>query len=182
MDDGDLATGRIGLYCWGNTGACFAEVRVAAPVWVPYYTFEREARLPAGTRVRIYAGNVADAPSDELVVVRRFKASLDERGQLRFPANGVDLRVGAPASTVGHTRRFLPENEYGRVESVRVLRKADGTGFFLLPPPGVSVFTEGQHRLKLTYRRDNRAAKPDSQVLSEAGNSADESVIIDVPW
>jgi hypothetical protein len=182
VEDGDLAAGRIGLYCSQSPVTHFAEVRVAAPVWTSYYTFGQEPRLPAGTHVRVHAGNAADAPPEEPGVIRRFIASLDERGQLRFPAEHMDLRVKAPGSTGGHMRRFLPEGDYDPLEGVQVLRKADGTGFFLLPFSVDSALAKGQYRLKLTYRRDNQAVTPDSQVFSEAGNCTDEQVTIDIPW
>ena len=63
-------------------------------------------------------------------------------------------------------------------QMARVLRKVDGTGFFIVVPAAVP----GQYRLKMAYRRDNRSADPDSQVLSEAGSSAPEHVTIDIPW
>ena len=116
VEDSDLTAGRIGLYCWENTGARFAEVRVAAPAWTPYYTFGREGRLPAGTQVQIYAGNAADAPPEEPGVVRRFIASLDERGHLRLPTEGADLRLRMSGGTSGHIRRFLPDTDYTPIE------------------------------------------------------------------
>ena len=183
-EDGDLAAGRIGLYCWANTGARFAEVRVAAPDWLPYYTFEREARQPAGTRVRVSGGNRLDAPPAEAGLVRRFSASLDQPGRLRLPPVGADLRVRAPAATSGHARHFLPDSDYSPVD-VRVLRRADGTGLAVLVPsatPAGSQLVPGQYRLRLTYRRDNRAADPTSQVLSEEGSCSPEDVTIDIPW
>jgi len=103
-------------------------------------------------------------------------------GWLRIPADGVDLRLVDPEGTLGHTRRFLPAGDYTRVDT-RVLRKADGTGFFVVPEGFAEGerFEEGEYRLKLIYRRDNRAADPTSQILSEAGDSSPESVTIDVP-
>lgn len=181
VEDAALATGRIGLYCWSNTGAHFAEVRVAAPAWVPYYVFPHEARLPAGTRVQVYAGHAADAPPEETGVVRRFIASLDERSELRLPTEGVDLRMRAPGGTDGHGRRFLPDSDYAPVDGALVLRKGDGTGFFLLPSTPGSALTSGQYRLKMTYRRDNRANAPDSQLFSQAGVADPEQVTIDIP-
>jgi hypothetical protein len=181
VEDGALAGRRIGLYCWGNPGAHFAEVRIAAPAWVPYYLFGHEARLPAGTRVQVYTGNAAEASPEKSGVVRRFVASLDERGQLRLPSEGVNLRVKAPDGTSGHVRRFLPEDYYAPVDGALVLRKADSTGFFLLPSPPSSALTSGQYRLKMTYLRDNRATDPDSQIFSHAGNSDPEHVTLDVP-
>jgi hypothetical protein len=184
VEDGDLGDGRIGLYCWANVGARFREVRVAAPARVPYYTFECEERLPAGARVRVFAGNQADAPPVEPNIVRRFVASLDEAGRIRLPVDGADLRVRAPGSTEGHGRRFLPDKAYTAVDA-RILRKADGTGFLLVVPQVSSVgsqLTAGQYRLKLTYRRDNHASDPSSQVFTQVGDSGAENVVVDFPW
>jgi len=184
VDDSSLAAGCIGLYCWANNGARFKEVRMAAPAWTPYYAFGHEERLPDGKRVRVYAGNPNDAPPEEPGVVRRFVASLDERGSLQLPSEGVTLRVRTPNKTGGHMRHFLPDGDYNPVDA-RVLRKADGTAFFLVVPaatPDGSQLIAGQYRLKMTYRRDNRAVDPASQVFSKAGNSAPEQVTIDIPW
>ena len=185
VEDNQLANGRIALYCWRNTGARFSEVRIGAPVWSPYYVFGRQERLPAGTRVKVYAGNKADAPADEPGLVRRFVATLDDRGRLRLPIQGIDLRLKAPGETGGHMRRFLPETDYAPIDSISVLRKADGTGFFIVLPadsPVGSRLPFGQYRVKMTYHRDNRSAEPDSQVLSEAGSSTPEHVTLDIPW
>ena len=84
-----------------------------------------------------------------------------------------------------HTRHFLPGDAYAPLEGARVLRKADGTGFFLVMPgslPSGTHLVTGQYRLRLTYRRDNRVADTTSVVLSETGNSAPEQVALDVPW
>jgi len=181
--DGDLAAGRIGLYCRHNTGARFSEVRVAEPVWANYYAFSHEERMPAGTRLRVFAGSERHVPEEQLGLVRRFIAAGDESGQLRFPVGGVDLRVVAPGSIEGHTRCFLPA--FNSVGGIRVIRKADGTALFLLvpttSPPGYAL-AAGQYRLKLTYRRDNQEADPNSQVFSEAGNNSEGKVKIDIPW
>ncbi len=184
LDDPSLASGQIGLYCWANTGARFREVRVAAPSWATYYRFRSEELLPAGTRLRVFAGNAADAPPAEPGVIQRFAASLDERGRLRVSSvAGADLRLVASGVPGGHSRRFLPDSDYTTVDT-RLLRKADGTGFVLLMPdtnPPGSLLPAGQYRLKLTYLRDNRAAAPESLVYGQAGNSAPETVAIDIP-
>jgi hypothetical protein len=94
-----------------------------------------------------------------------------------------ELRVVAPDGKVIRARHFPPEEDYA-AEDVRVLRKADGTGFFLFKPAGDSgpvPFALGQYRLKLTYRRENRDFDPASRILSQAGNRADEVVTIDIP-
>jgi hypothetical protein len=181
--DRALATGRIGLYCWANTGARFGGVRVAAPTWATYYSFPREARLPAGTRVRVFAGNAADAGTAERGVVRRFAAPLDERGRPCLPASGAHVRVRAPGIAVGHMRRFLPDSAYAPV-AARLLRKVDGTGMFIVVPSAVGTtrLTPGQYRLHMTYRRDNVAVEPTSQVFTEAGDSTPEQANIDIVW
>jgi hypothetical protein len=66
-----------------------------------------------------------------------------------------------------------------------VLRKADGSGLMIVSPgptPSGSFLPEGQYRLVFTYRRDNRAKDPNSDVLSEAGNTAPEVATLDLPW
>jgi hypothetical protein len=184
VEDGDLASGGIGLYCWGNTGARFAEVRVAEPLWLTYYAFGHEIARPSGTRVKVLAGNEADGPPEEPRVIRRFVASLDQRGMLRLSANGTRVRVVAPDGLVAHARDFLPPSEYAAV-SMKMLRKADGTGFFILVPasaPAGTALSPGQYRLEMTYRRDNRAVDPGGQVFSEAGDRTPEHVLLDVPW
>ena len=184
VEDNDLTAGRIGLYCWRNTGARFAEVRVAAPAWITYYTFGREERLPAGTQVRIYAGNMADVPPEAPGVIRRFIAALDERGHLRLPTESAELRLRRSDGTSGHMCHFLPHTDYASIEA-RVLRKVDDTGFFIVVPAAVPVGSHlavGQYRLKMTYRRDNRAVAPDSIVFRQAGVTDPEQVTIDIPW
>jgi hypothetical protein len=183
--DNDLPNGRIGLYCWANPGARFFDVRVAPFDWEPYYTFVREGLLPAGTRVRVFAGNELYAPSlpADPGVIRRFIASLKETGEIRLPARGTDLRLVDPAGKVGHTRRFLQESSYDPIKPT-ILRKADGTGFFLLMPsnsPAGSMFEKGQYRLRLKYLRNNLDILPDCQVLKQAGDDSPEQVVIDIP-
>jgi hypothetical protein len=182
LDDVSLAAGGIGLYCWANPGARFREVRVAVPIWTPYYRFGAEDLLPAGTRVRVFAGNAAAAPPAETRVLQRFAAPLDAFGHVRLsPAGGADLRLAPPGGGEEHTRRFLPEGDYSPV-AAGLLRKADGTGFFLLVPDGSQPGPRRarQYRLKLSYIRDNRAADPTSQVYSQAGDSGPENVTIDI--
>jgi hypothetical protein len=118
-----------------------------------------------------------DVSAEDSGVVRRYLAPLDETGRIRFPAEGVDVRLVGPRDKGGHVRRFLPENVYVPTEG-RLLRKADGTGFFIM----ASSFEVGHYRLKMSYRRDNRDVDPECQVYSEAGNRDLEHVNIDIPW
>ena len=93
------------------------------------------------------------------------------------------LRVTGDAES--HRRHFLSRDAYALVNEARLLRKADGTGFFVLAPASSSAGARlaiGQYRLGLTYRRDNREADSESLVLSEAGNTTPERATIDIPW
>jgi len=161
--DAELSSGCIGLCCWGNTGARFSEVRVAEPMWMPYYRFGQKERLPAGTRILIRAGNEAGA--------------LDRVGRSRFPSESADLRIVSSDAKEEHARRFLPNSALTMIDA-RLLRKVDGTAFFIM----ASSLTIGLYRLKMTYRRDNRSVDPNSQIYREAANSDPEQVAIDIPW
>jgi hypothetical protein len=101
----------------------------------------------------------------------------------RYAFFSVELRIVAPDGKVIHARHFLPDENYVS-EDVNVLRKADGTGFFMVKHDNSSSgipFSLGQYRLKLTYHRNNRVLVPKSQNLTQAGNQTDEVVIIDIP-
>jgi hypothetical protein len=104
---------------------------------------------------------------------------LDESGQITFPVEGVDLRVTTSNEAAGHSRTFLPEACYERL-NLDVIRKGDGTGFFIVNRNG-AVLDPGQYRLGITHRRNNRAVDPDGPILSEAGNTGDERVTMIIP-
>ena len=179
VEDATIRSGGIGLYAWRNGGARFAEVRVAAATWRPYFEFDRELPLPAGTQIRIFSGGESSTPAPPAGVTHRFRASLGDRGVVSFPAEGVIARVVRRSGLVEHQHRFEPDSTFSSV-AFKVLRKADGTGFFVIPtaPP----LAAGTYRLALVYRRNNTAADPGSQVLRQAGDNGDEHVVVDVPW
>jgi hypothetical protein len=181
--DADLSAGGVGLHCWGNDGAAFLEARVAPLVWSPTFTFGDEDRLPAGSQVRVFSGNRADAPAPEPGVAQRFAAAFDERGAIKFPPGGAELRLRTPDGAPGHARLFLPALAYTAVPAagLRMVRKADGTGVFLCLENAVAI-TPGDYRLELTFRRDNLTQDPGSQVLRQAGDTGPERVILDLPW
>lgn len=184
IEDGDLLAGKIGLYCSANTGARFSDVRIASLVWMPYYTFSKESHLEAGTLVRVYAGSLKDAPPEETGIIQRFVVSLNDHGRLRLQRESVDLRVLVSSRGTGHRRQFLSDNLYKPLDAknLRILRKEDGTGFFLMistAPPAIAPLIAGQYRLEMTYYRK---IKDESQIFSQAGNSDPEKVIIDFPW
>ncbi len=176
LEDADFSSGGIALYCWRNNGARFFEVRVAQPGWSNYYSFNNEMRMPAGTRIRVYAGHSADAHDSEPRILRRFIAGPGESGRIRFNNGSVTLRLNGSQMDQWHQRSF----QVGYIDQIAtVLRKRDGTSFIILPVD--QPINESQYRLGLTYRRDITRDDPDSQVLSENGDTTDEVVWIDVP-
>jgi hypothetical protein len=184
LTDVELTAGRIGLYCWHNTGARFTEVRVAPLTWTPYYTFSEEERLPAGKRVHVLSGNEADAPPAEPTLERRFVAGPGDPGLVRLPPDGTDVRVLAPHQGDSHTRRFLPTRAYVPLPDARVLRKADGTALFVaLPnaPSGGVPPHSPPYRLQMAFRRNNQSVDPQSQVLREVDSATAEVVTLDIP-
>jgi hypothetical protein len=93
---------------------------------------------------------------------------------------GTELRVVAPDGTIIHDRAFLPDR-FRSTEDMHVLRKRDGTGIALVRPQA-DPLSPGDRRLRLSYRRDNRARAPESAVFSQAGDQSDETVVLDIPW
>lgn len=150
---------------------------LAPPVWATYREFEAEKTRGAGAVLQTLP-NDSVLPFADLVGV--------DAGNVDLPRRifySVELRIVAPDGRIIHARHFLPDADYSP-EDVNVLRKADGTGFFMFKPDDGSsgtVFSPAQFRLKLTYRRDNKAHISTSQTLSQAGNRADEVVTLDIP-
>ncbi|MDA0167647.1 DUF1080 domain-containing protein [Solirubrobacter taibaiensis] len=186
VDDTVLSEGRIGLYTWATTGAGFAEVRVGRPQWLEWYEFGDEAPALAGTRLRLYSGSPADPPAELPGVASRFAAGPADSGRIRLPSGGADLRA-VGVDDAGHARSFLPDNAYVPLtpSALRVLRRADGTAFFLCchgTTSSLSSLARGRYRLTLTYLRDNQVSDPESIVLSSAGDSSPEVATLDLPW
>ncbi len=157
---------------------------MADPEWSPYHVFTSEPRLPAGTRVRVYAGSPATAPLPEAGMEQRFAAGAGGTGTPRFPGSGVELRLMSPRGTVLHRRWFLADTDYSPV-AAKVVRQRDGSSFLLVIPTAGTAGTalkRGAYRLELTYKRDNTAADPKSTVLRQAGSKADEVAVLDLPW
>jgi hypothetical protein len=179
IDDDGPASGGIGLYSHANTGAEFIEVRVSEPAWSPYFRFGREGTVAAGTRVRIHSGSAAEPAILDPLEVHRFATEGIDRGERRFTGASVDLRVIGPEG-VEHARRFLSESSYTEVP-IKVLRKADGTAF-LVVPQSADPFTPGTYRFGFEYRRDNTAADLQAPILSERGITSVEQARIDATW
>jgi hypothetical protein len=153
-----------------------AQHTAAAHAWTPYHTFGPAEKVPAGTCVRALSSD----PTAPAPLVGINAESIPRERRVFF---SVEARVVAPDGAVIHARHFLPDDDYVP-QDVRVLRKADGTGVFLMMPstsPGATPFPLAQYRLKLSYRRDNRARVPGSPVWSQAGGTAAEAVTLDIP-
>lgn len=145
-----------------------SEEEVSEQGWTTFHLFETERNLAAGTTLEI----TADANVEP--------ASLDLISHVSY---SVELRLIAPNGNVVHSKHFLPDTDYVS-EDVSVLRKADGTGFFMIhldESLNALPLSPAQYRLKLTYHRNNRTRVPTSQVFSQAGNDADEMVTLDIP-
>ena len=156
-------------------------VRPAAPEWEEWHRFAVMGLRPAGHRVRVLADAAAPpAPVEEDLTRDTPTASFPAV----LPSGGADLRLVDPGGRVRHSRRFLPDAAYRAEPAARVVRSADGAAFALLVEdvtgPAGTALTSGSHRLRVRYRRDNRAARPDSHVLSRAGKASDEFVVVDV--
>jgi len=187
VTDPSHARGTIGLYCWGNTGARFSSVTVTGAAWSLHHRFADERPIEAGTQVHLHSGaevdlGVVPAPG----IVHRFAATSPDHGHRRLATRrGVDIRLRDGIGGLGHQRRFMPAAAYTSVGGLKLLRKADGTEAFLFEAaagtPGATL-SAGQYRLQFTYRRDNTAAVPGSQILSRAGDRSDERVTLEVPW
>jgi hypothetical protein len=150
--------------------------------WISIYEFGSESIIAPGTQIVINSGN-PDNPSPALPrISQRFRATAGTPGDVLFTANAVDLRLVDSLGKVIHARRFLNGTTSYTAVGFHILRKADGTAFFLLPTGFPSAgFLPGSYRLTMDFRRDNTATDPESIILSAAGQTAPETVILDVP-
>jgi hypothetical protein len=148
---------------------------LSRPAWTPYREFGTERNRGAG---EILLTSAEPSASGHLTGLHAGKVDFARR-----IFYSVELRVVAPDGETVHARHFLPDDDYLN-EDVNVLRKSDGTGFFMVKlDSGSSVipFPLAQYRLKLTYHRNNRTRVAASQILSQAGNNDDELVTLDIP-
>lgn len=152
--------------------------------WELFRAFAAERDAAAGTLLKIIPGSAITPATQPVPPLPNNLGNASPFPSIRT-VTGVEVRIIAPDGTVGHARYFVPDANYA-AEDVLVLRKADGTGFFMAKAgrnvSSIVPFSPGQYRLRLTYRRDNRALVSGSPVFSEAGNKADEVVAIDIPW
>jgi hypothetical protein len=183
--DDAFSKGRVALFTFKNPGAAFDFVRVQEASWQTYYRFGKSPTCPAGRRIRVLACAESAAPPALPNVYDVFVAGLGEKGSVHFFASSCDLRIVDPLGKVQHSRTFLRSSRYSPVTGFKVLRRRDGCGFSLALPAAVpegSRFPQAEYRLKLTYRLDNTAIDPSSQIQREAGASDPDTPQIDLPW
>ncbi len=188
--DDVLAAGQAGVLSLdGGAGFWSAfEVRHAQPQWEDWHAFgTAEGWRAAGRRFDVRAGRSADPapPAGGAGEERLFQGLATAGFQARLRIPGVDLRLVGPGEQPGHARRFLPDSAYVAEATARVLRSADGTGMLVIVPaagPPGAALAAGEHRLQLTYRRDNTAVDATGLVLSQAGDTTDETALLDIPW
>jgi hypothetical protein len=151
--------------------------------WTTYREFETEKNLAAGT-VRQITSGASSLISQDLTVNAQLvgldAVSVDFTRRIFY---SVELRLVAPDGKIVHARHFVPDDDYVQ-EDVSVLRKADGTGLFMIKlDDGLNPipFSLAQYRLKLTYHRNNRTRVTTSQIWSQAGDDGDEIVTLDIP-
>ncbi|HWJ42217.1 MAG TPA: hypothetical protein VNR67_02185, partial [Solirubrobacterales bacterium] len=104
--------------------------------------------------------------------------AIGARARPRLAGDVVELRLVDPLGNPGHRREFLPASAFAPVAATAA-RSADGTGLLIVPAAG--PLPKGTLRLSLAYRRDNTAADPGSQVLTQNGNRSPEEATIDLP-
>jgi hypothetical protein len=154
----------------------------SASTWTLLYEFASEKTIAPGTQIVINSGNPDHPAPTPPRVLQRFRAPTGTAGDLQLTTNAVDLRLVNSRGEVVHARRFLNATTSYSSGAFHVLRKADGTAFFLLPAgfPGAG-FSPGTYQMRLDFRRDNTVIDPGSLVLSAAGETVPEVAILDVP-
>ena len=174
-----------GLPVEGSSGNVPTPSQDPLPVsaWETYHVFDAGGIVPTGTILRIRPDSTMPISGEAVAAVQPDIETDSTRPVLVFAAS-VEMRIVAPNGQVVHARHFVPSDIYV-TQDMSMLRKADGTGFFMAKPNrvlGALPFSPGQYRLKLLYRRDNRGLVPQSPILSEAGNRDPEVALIDIPW
>jgi hypothetical protein len=153
-----------------------------ASTWTLVYQFGSENLIAPGTQVVVNSGNPDKPPPAVPRVLQRFRAPTGTPGDVQLAANAVDLRLVDSKGKVVHARRFLNDTTGYNSVAFHVLRKADGTAFFLLPAGFPAAgFSPGTYQMTMMFRRDNKAIDPNSIILSAAGQTAPETVVLGVP-
>lgn len=153
----------------------------APPAWELWAKITDPITRASGSRLAVIAGSAIPASLGDDAAVLLNQAATGF--QPAFPSRGIDLRVVLADDTVAHASRFLPPARFNAVAAARVVRSADGTGLaILIPGNNDSTLAAAQYRLAFRFRRDNHARDASSLVLSQGGDTSDETVYIDLPW
>jgi hypothetical protein len=143
------------------------------PDWTTYFTFGTETALADGTQVHVLSGAPA-AVDHDVGVALRFVAADASQAAVHFPAAGVELRLLSPAGIVVHQRAFVPDGTFAPI-ATSLVRKKDGTAFFLLLPVGATA--PAAFRLSFTYVRAPTTTLPG---LRQGGSELPERIALDV--
>jgi hypothetical protein len=143
--------------------------------WLLYYAFDDEERLPAGTQIELVEESASAEAGLAAGVQRRYVTAPGHS----LASGGTELRVVTPNGQVVHQRHFVSADAY-RPISARMVRKVDGTGFFILPAAIGATFDPKQHRLHMTFHRKSDGEEDESRKLSQAGHSEPEEVVIHI--
>lgn len=86
-----------------------------------------------------------------------------------------------PGGDVTGSRTVLPETAF-IPQAFRVLRRADGTAFFLFLPDGAgsSVLSDPIGRVDLTYRRNMIAVDAQVPVYSQGGDTDNDETSLEL--
>ena len=171
--------GRVGLHCQANTGLRVSRVRVEIGNWSLLHQFGRERLLADGSLARLLSGSPSNDPAPP-GMVRRYRARQGE-AEVTLPPEGVRLRLTAPDGAILSSRSQLPDTAFVD-RGFRILRRADGTGFFLLFPDtaGRSLLDSPTVRARLSYRKNIVEIDQQAPIYSQSGDESDEEVTLEL--
>ncbi len=184
VTDATHPTGSVGLYCRANKAARFKHLRILAPFkeWTPYHIFDDATIWGDGTMIRLHS--TESYVSAE--TTKHYTASESARQVTPFSPYGIEFRLITADGSTLHKRYFhATEVAEFSTTDLRLLRRADGTGFALVRPTQRGLMQPlqvGQYRLAFTYRRDNRQYDEQSIVLRQNGIYEPEHVTLNIPW
>ena len=145
------------------------------PDWRRYFTFANDDAVGDGREILVFSGAEETAVSHVVGTVQRFVATSAMTAAAVFPSAGVELRLVAPDGTVKHQRQF--QGTFAPFDAA-VIRKPDGTAFFLFPAGGGALPSGAKTlRLSFVFARNAGTGFP---LLSQAGSQDPESAIIEV--
>lgn len=142
------------------------------PPWTPYFTFGTENPLDEGEQVRVCSGAPDSSLPHDVGVTLRFVGNELTASSPQFPTTGVELRLLAPSGDVVHQRTLYPDSAFVSL-AASVVRKGDGTAFFLWVP-----VTPGASRVQLTFMR---AATTTLPAMHQSGSARPERIALDLP-